>query len=109
MPKTSDMRGEIEKILWGIRQYEMDCGCVEENCSKCAIVVKQATNVILALIQKPRIDEDLLRKLDNTLCNVAQIFDGWHTDIAWTEYDESIRKEVSECMSAIAKELGGEN
>lgn len=41
------------------------------------------------------------KRLLNLLNNVAQIFDGWHVDTAWSEWDESIRKEVG----AVMKEL----
>lgn len=38
--------------------------------------------------------QDELRHL---LCDVAQLLDGWHNDgTAWTEWDESVRRRVSE-------------
>lgn len=38
-----------------------------------------------------------LAELDNLLCEVSGIFDGWHSDgTYWTEYDESIRKKIDE-------------
>lgn len=41
-------------------------------------------------------------ELRNLLCDVAQLLDGWHQDgTAWTEYDESIRKRVSEMQQAL--------
>jgi hypothetical protein len=38
-----------------------------------------------------------VRSLHEVLCNVSQVFDGWHNDgTAWSEWDESVRKDVSE-------------
>lgn len=35
--------------------------------------------------------------LSGVLCRVAQLLDGWHQDgTAWTEYDESVRREVAD-------------
>lgn len=41
-------------------------------------------------MNRPDADE-----LINLLTNVAQLLDGWHTDVAWTEWDESVRANVS--------------
>lgn len=37
-------------------------------------------------------------KLIALLTDVAQLLDGWHTDVAWTDWDESVRKRVSEIL-----------
>ncbi len=35
--------------------------------------------------------------LESLLCDIAQIFDGWHADgTAWSEWDESVRKRLGE-------------
>lgn len=33
-----------------------------------------------------------------TLTNCCQLLDGWHCDTAWTEWDESVRKQISELL-----------
>jgi hypothetical protein len=40
--------------------------------------------------------------LDSLLCDVSQLFDGWHTDVAWTEWDASVRKRVTEVRQRLA-------
>jgi hypothetical protein len=38
----------------------------------------------------------LLETMADTLCDVAQLLDGWHADgTAWSEWDESVRQKVS--------------
>lgn len=32
------------------------------------------------------------------LTDVCQLLDGWHADMAWTEWDEQVRKRVSELL-----------
>lgn len=44
------------------------------------------------------------RKLITLLTNIAQLLDGWHTDVAWTDWDESIRKEVGETLKKLYQE-----
>lgn len=40
--------------------------------------------------------------LKQLLCDVAAIFDGWHSDgTAWTEWDESVRERVSKCQQQL--------
>lgn len=42
-------------------------------------------------------------RLAGTLCRVAQLLDGWHQDgTAWSEWDESVRKEVSDLLRALS-------
>ncbi len=38
---------------------------------------------------------------ESTLINVAQLLDGWHCDTAWTEYDTSVRSQVTDCLRLI--------
>jgi hypothetical protein len=41
------------------------------------------------------------------LTDVAQVFDGWHSDgTAWTEWDESVRKSVSAVQRKLYTALG---
>jgi hypothetical protein len=40
--------------------------------------------------------------LESVLINVAQIFDGWCSDGSWTEWDRSVRADVSELIAALA-------
>jgi hypothetical protein len=42
-----------------------------------------------------RAAEDKRKAIQALLVDVAQIFDGWHTDVAWTEWDESVRRRIS--------------
>jgi hypothetical protein len=45
---------------------------------------------------------DFILRLRNVLCNVSQIFDGWHNDgTAWSEWDESIRR----CVGQLQQEI----
>lgn len=32
------------------------------------------------------------------LCDVAQLLDGWHCDVAWTAHDEAIRRRVADAL-----------
>jgi hypothetical protein len=38
-----------------------------------------------------------------TLHDVGSIFDGWHTDVAWTEWDKSVRDRVGALLSDAAR------
>jgi hypothetical protein len=38
-----------------------------------------------------------------TLQDVCSIFDGWHTDVAWTEWDKSVRDRVGALLSDAAR------
>ncbi len=49
-----------------------------------------------------------LKDILNVLTNVAQLFDGWHNDgTTWSEWDESVRKDVSRVQTEILWELDG--
>jgi regulator of replication initiation timing len=38
-----------------------------------------------------------MKELDELLFHISQVFDGWHADgTAWSEWDESVRKRVTE-------------
>jgi hypothetical protein len=40
--------------------------------------------------------------IESLLCEVAQVFDGWHQDgTAWSEYDESVRKRCAELQAKL--------
>ncbi len=43
-------------------------------------------------------DKEFIETLKNLLTDVAQLMDGWHTDSAWSEWDEQVRKRVSESL-----------
>lgn len=46
--------------------------------------------------------EKSVSDLRSLLCDVAQLLDGWHNDgTAWTDWDESVRKRVSEWQSKL--------
>ena len=43
-------------------------------------------------------------KAVDTLTNICQILDGWHNDgTAWSEWDEQVRKEVSDLLRKCIK------
>jgi hypothetical protein len=42
-----------------------------------------------------QLSDKQLANLKSLLCDVAQVFDGWHIDTAWTEWDQSVRRRVS--------------
>jgi hypothetical protein len=45
---------------------------------------------------------ELRERLKILLPNVSQLLDGWHADgTAWSEWDESVRKEVSEMLAKL--------
>lgn len=79
--------------------------------------VKAAGRDILALIE--RVEEldkqlqaarELAERVNNTGPRIAQVFDGWHNDgTAWTEYDESVRREVRELQVVAGKFMEGIN
>ena len=39
--------------------------------------------------------------LEPVLINVAQLLDGWHADVAWTEWDEDVRHQVSVLLAKL--------
>ena len=45
----------------------------------------------------------LRQSAKDVLCNVHQLIEGWHTDVAWTEYDQSVLKSVEELQHRIEK------
>ena len=49
----------------------------------------------------------VLEQARDMLPRVAQLLDGWHADgTAWSEYDESVRREVSALMVAVERIVG---
>jgi len=53
-----------------------------------------------------RLSSDEICDLRDTLCKVAQLLDGWHQDgTAWSEWDESVRKDVSRLLLKTDKML----
>lgn len=41
--------------------------------------------------------ESLRAELDDVLCDVSQVLDGWHQDgTAWSKWDEQVRQKVRE-------------
>ncbi len=38
-------------------------------------------------------------KLDQLLFDCLQLFDSWHSDIAWSEWDQSVRDRLSTYLS----------
>lgn len=81
---------------------------VEELERKLGAAVDEATEQSMQryhLRDKLHRYRDLAEKLNNTLPRIAQVFDGWHNDgTAWSDWDESVRKEVSELV-AMAREI----
>jgi hypothetical protein len=50
-------------------------------------------------------DEEL-KDILNVLTNVAQLLDGWHNDgTCWSEWDESVRKDVSRIQTKLYHKL----
>lgn len=48
--------------------------------------------------------ENVANELVGVLCDVAQVFDGWHADgTAWTEWDESVRRRVSSLLDILTQ------
>ncbi|MFA5197870.1 MAG: hypothetical protein WC437_05635 [Patescibacteria group bacterium] len=61
------------EILMEIRQYEMDCGCVDENCPSCAKRIDQALQALDAYYKaRVRVDEE---KILNILHSYWQGFE----------------------------------
>lgn len=49
-------------------------------------------------------------KFEMWACSCAQLLDGWHADgTAWTEWDESVRKELLELQTSIPERESGED
>lgn len=48
------------------------------------------------------LSKDKRDDLEQMLVNVAQLLDGWHVDVAWTEWDESVRRHVSRWLGYVA-------
>ena len=52
------------EILMEIRQYEMDCGCVDENCPSCAKIIDQALQALDAYYRaRVRVDKGEILKI----------------------------------------------
>jgi hypothetical protein len=54
-------------------------------------------------------DEDLRKEAISVLTDVAQLISGWHADIVWSEWDESVRKRVSELLHKFYAPLSKDN
>ncbi len=58
---------------------------------------------------KPTLSQDKKRacltlsrqSLLELLTDIAQLLDGWHTDVVWSDWDENIRKRVSEMLKEL--------
>lgn len=68
------------------------------------------SQVHLRQVSKLQAARELAERVNNTGPRIAQVFDGWHNDgTAWTEYDESVRREVRELQVVAGKFMEGIN
>lgn len=48
-----------------------------------------------------QIEKRYVRDVISVLTDVAQLIDGWHTDVVWSEWDEAVRKKVSNMLQKL--------
>lgn len=91
----SGLRGAVRELVGRAEQAE--ARLAEET---------KAQDEVVRLLHKQIEDlEARLAKVVRILPSVCQVFDGWHQDgTAWTEWDESVRREVSELLAAAQPE-----
>lgn len=51
-------------------------------------------------------EDALADDASDLLTDIAQLLDGWHCDQSWTEWDESVRRRVSELLRTLLGETG---
>ena len=42
-----------------------------------------------------------LEFIRQALCDACMLMDGWHTDVAWTEYDTDVLKRCREALAQV--------
>ena len=71
-----------------------------------ALLRQQRINTINTLKSQNERLVRIVEEAPNILCNVAQLLDGWHNDgTVWSEWDESVRKEVSRLQTLVEAAL----
>ncbi len=61
---------------------------------------------VVAILHELLERRKLLEELRPLFCDLAQLLDGWHNDgTAWSEWDESVRKRLSQAQAVIETTL----
>jgi hypothetical protein len=50
--------------------------------------------VIQALATQVFLLSDVIHEFNHLAPDIAQLMDGWHCDVAWTEWDTSVRQRL---------------
>lgn len=76
-------RTDVKRLEAELSQAIGHSNCYCDECKK-----------LTGAMFKPRA-APLLKDVANVLCNVAQLIDGWNHDGVWSEWDQSVRNDVS--------------
>jgi hypothetical protein len=91
---TAEEQAEKAIALW---RYEFP----SHRISGLAVLKMRIADLLRATVREGATEQEAL------LCDVAQIFDGWHSDgTAWSAWDESVRRRVSDALSKLRGSTG---